>query len=267
MQPVGRCHSCPVHRHPVCQALASIEIVRSGRSSARRRYPKGSLLLDGNGNPEQFGVVMTGVVKLLHVAEDGCHEIVGLLFPGDYLAPAEPVIAHLTAEAATAVEVCCFPHRTFEALLKRNPQLERVMLSHTQRELDDVRAWMRVLTHRPALERVARFLVMVEQRTRRPDRDLPSDVLELPLSRAEMGDYLGMTIETLSRQLTRMRSAGIIETCGRYLVRVNDWKRLRSLATPAEATEKTAERHGVANGIGHAPIDAAQFNVSQEWGR
>lgn len=242
MQSVGRCLSCPVHRHPLCEALAGIQDVRSGRSSVLRRYAKSRLLLDGNRVPDKFGILVMGVVKLLHIREDGHQQIVGLLFPGAYLGPTQPLISHLIAEAATAVEICCFPRGTFEMLLKRNPRLEPAMLSHTLLELDDVRAWMRILTHRPALERVARFLVMLEQRTRHPNCRQPREALELPLSRTELADYLGMTIETLSRQITRLRSADIIATSGRYLVRVKDWGRLQSLASPVEPTEEAVDR-------------------------
>jgi CRP/FNR family transcriptional regulator len=199
------------------------------------------VLLDGYHSPANFGIIVSGVVKLLHIAEDGRQQIVGLLFPGDCIGPTQPLIAHLVAEAATAVELCSFPRKIFEALQKRNPKVDSAILSHILLELDDTRAWTRILTQRPALERVARFLVMIERRTRQPDKGQASDSLELPLLRTDLADYLGMTIETLSRQLTRMRSAGIIETSGRYGVRIKDWPRLRELALPVDAHQTDVE--------------------------
>lgn len=237
----GRCHSCPVSRHRVCTALAQMDSVRSGRSSILRRYPKGHLLLDGSRVAERFGIIVTGVAKLLHIAEDGHQKIVGLLFPGDFVGQTQPLIPHLIAEAASSIDVCCFPRRTFDSLLKRNPTLEPAMYSHTLLELDDVRAWTRMLTHRPALERLAHFLVKLDRRMRRPGHEQPSDVMELPLSRTELADYLGMTIETLSRQLTRLRSAGIIETSGRFKVRIKYWQHLDMLASAAETSERDAQ--------------------------
>ena len=88
---------------------------------------------------------------------------------------------------------------------------------------------MRVVLQRPAQERIACFLVMLEQRIRVPS--LPRcEVLELPMSRKEMADYLGVALETVSRQLTHMKEAGAIETEGRTHIRVLDWQLLERLA-------------------------------------
>lgn len=229
MEPQGRCQSCRVRAHPICQALEAIADVRAGRASVLRKYAKGRSLLDGNRIPETFGIVVSGVIKLLHGDKDGRQQIVGLLFPGDYLGTTQPLLAHMTAEAATAVEICCFPRRTFEMLVERNSTLEPAILEHTLLELDAVRSWMRVVLQRPAQERIACFLVMLEQRIRVPS--LPRcEVLELPMSRKEMADYLGVALETVSRQLTHMKEAGAIETEGRTHIRVLDWQLLERLA-------------------------------------
>ena len=231
MEPQGRCQSCRVRAHPICQALEAIAEVRAGRASVLRKYARGRSLLDGNRIPETFGIVVSGVIKLLHGDQDGRQQIVGLLFPGDYLGPTQPLLAHMTAEAATAVEICCFPRHTFEMLVAGNSTLEPTILEHTLLELDAVRSWMRILVQRPAQERIARFLVMLEQRTRGPSEPR-RDVVELPLSRTEMAEYLGVALETASRQLSHLREAGVIEVQGRSFIRVADWARLEALATP-----------------------------------
>lgn len=237
-----RCGTCRVHRHPICQALSTIESVRSGRLSLHRRYAKGMVLMDGGAKMDSFRILVSGVIKLLHIEPDGHQHIVGLLFPGDYLRPTRPPIARLVAEAATPVELCCFPEHTFELLLRRNATLEPAILGHTLNELDDVRGWARILAHRPAMERIATFLVMLEQRTRTAS-DVPQrDVLHLPLSRAEIADYLGITIETVSRQLTQLRELGIVDTKGRSLIRIRDWDALQSITASRPSTGNSAGR-------------------------
>lgn len=232
MEPQGRCQSCRVRAHPICQALEAIAEVRAGRASVLRKYARGRSLLDGNRIPETFGIVVSGVIKLLHGDQDGRQQIVGLLFPGDYLGPTQPLLAHMTAEAATTVEICCFPRRTFEMLVERNTTLEPAILEHTLLELDGVRSWMRILAQRPAQERIARFLVMLEQRTREAQSAPRRDLLDLPLSRKEMAEYLGVALETVSRQLSHLREEGAIETEGRMHIRVRDWQLLESLSNP-----------------------------------
>lgn len=231
MEPQGRCQSCRVRAHPICQALEAIADVCAGYASVLRKYAKGRSLLDGNRIPETFGIVVSGVIKLLHGDEDGRQQIVGLLFPGDYLGATPPLLAHMTAEAATAVEICSFPRRTFEMLVETNTTLEPAILEHTLLELDDARTWMRILAQRSAQERIARFLIMLELRTRVPSEPR-RERLELPLSRKEMAEYLGIALETVSRQLTQMKEAGVIETEGRTHIRVLDWQLLERLANP-----------------------------------
>ncbi len=232
MEHQGRCQSCRVRAHPICQALEAIADVRAGRASILRRYPKGRSLLDGNRIPDTFGILVSGVIKLMHVDEDGRQQIVGLLFPGDYLGTAQPLLVHMTAEAATAVEICCFPRRTFEMLVERNSTLEPAILEHTLLELDSVRSWTRIVLQRPSQERIARFIVMVEQRTRGVPSEPRRELLELPLSRKEMAEYLGVALETVSRQLSHLREAGAIETEGRMHIRIRDWRLLDRLANP-----------------------------------
>lgn len=207
-----------------------------------RRYARGAVLLDGGTKMDSFRILVSGVIKLLHIEPDGHQHIAGLLFPGDYLHPTQPRIARLVAESATPVELCCFPERTFELLLRRNATLEPAILGHTLNELDDVRGWTRILAHWPALERIAAFLVMLEQRTRIASEQARRDVLHLPLSRAELADYLGTTIETVSRQLTQLRELGIVETNGRRLIRICDWNTLQSIAAPRSSTGNSAGR-------------------------
>lgn len=207
-----------------------------------RRYAKGTVLMDGGAKLDSFRILVSGVIKLLHVEPDGRQHVAGLLFPGDYLCPTQPPIARLVAETATPVELCCFPQRVFEILLRKNAMLEPAILGHALNELDDVRGWARVLAHRPALERVAMFLVMLEQRTRIASEEARREVLHLPLARGELADYLGTTIETVSRQLTQLRDRGIVETKGRSLIRIRDWDALQSIAAPLPGADGNVDR-------------------------
>ncbi len=234
-----RCQSCRVKFHPVCKALSAIGSVRAGRASVSRRYGKGRVLLDGNRVPDTFAILVSGVVKLLHVEESGHQEIVGLLFPGDYIGPSQPLIAHLVAEAATKVELCCFPRRTFQFLVNGNAAIEPALLAQAMLELDETRRWLRLLAHRPPTERIARFLIVLEQRTRIAPWEPRGDVVEMPMTRTELADYLGLSLATASRQFTRLREKGIIETRGRTFVRVKDWPALDALATPAASAKRS----------------------------
>ena len=146
---------------------------------------------------------------------DGRQQIVGLLFAPDFVGRAYCETNPYFAEAATAVELCCFPRDRFEALLKEFPGLEHRLFERTLNELDSAREWMVLLGRKTATEKVASFLFLLAKRAQMtgcPHGPAAAYTLfELPLSRADIADYLGLTIETVSRQITKLRAQGHID--------------------------------------------------------
>lgn len=241
-----RCQSCRVRDQSLCTALAALDDLQPHRISMLRRLPQGRLLVSGHRPMNWFGIIVSGVVKLMLNDPNGRQQIVGLQFPGDYVGGSGANPSALIAEAATRVEVCCFPRNTFETLVGKHASVAQAMLEHTLSELDQARQWMVVLGNKSALERVATFLLILRRRSvachgplpvgapREPSSASASspsspDVIELPLSRSEMAEYLSLSIETVSRQLKQLRTMGAIETIGRRRMRIIDWDALRAI--------------------------------------
>ena len=154
---------------------------------------------------------------------DGRQQIVELLFPSDFLGRPFRAGGGYAAEAATAVELCCFGRQHFEGLMHEWPNLKQLFLERTLDEVDAAREWMLLLGRKSAEEKVAALILLVLRRMRAPgcDAAAPSRTarFDLPLSRTEMADFLGLRIETVSRQLAHLRDAGVIETAqGRTIV-------------------------------------------------
>lgn len=105
------------------------------------------------------------------------------------------------------------------------PDFEHRLLQQTLRELDEAREWMVTLGRKTATEKIASFLLMIA-RNIRPEAAERSVAFDLPLSRAEIADYLGLTIETVSRQFTRLRGEGVIRVENNRHVIVDDLSRL-----------------------------------------
>lgn len=229
-----RCQTCKVGSRPLCSVLSSIEELQPSRDTMLRRLPQGRMLLSGHRPTNWFGIIVSGVVKLMLNDPNGRQQIVGLQFPGDFIGATQSNPSPLIAEAATRVEICCFPRNMFDTLVGRVPELGRTMLMHTLGELDTARQWMVVLGNKSALERVATFLLLLEQKTRPCDATegpgVRQEIIELPLSRTELAEYLSLSIETVSRQLKQLRSMEAIETMGRRKVRILDWATLNRLA-------------------------------------
>jgi CRP/FNR family transcriptional regulator len=206
--------------------LSAEQLARLNRVSYRRHYPAGRLIAAGEQAPDWFGNVISGVVKLTKTVPDGRQQIVGLLFPSDFLGRPFSMRSPCTAEAATAVELCCFPRRHFEELIERQPELKQLFLERMLDEVDAAREWMFVLGRKSAGEKVATLIGLMARRMRGASCEASAQPyplhFDLPLSRTEMADYLGLRIETVSRQLKRLRDAGVIEATPGRAVTVRD---------------------------------------------
>jgi CRP/FNR family transcriptional regulator len=162
-----------------------------------------------------FANIMEGVIKLTKTLADGRQQIVGLQFPPDFLGRIYAEETPYFAEAATNVELCAFPKDGFETMLKRYPGLEHRLFENTLNELDSAREWMLLLGRKTAQEKVASLLLMIAKRApnvgcnHTPDMNYAQ--FSLTLTRADLADFLGLTLETVSRQITKLKTAGVIE--------------------------------------------------------
>ncbi len=154
--------------------------------------------------------------------------MVGLLLPSDFVGRPGRNEAPYDVVAATDVTLCLFRKPSFEALLRDTPSVERRLLELTLDELDAAREWMIVLGRKTARERIASFLSILARRNAVLNRTQPHNGMsfDLILTREAIADYLGMTIETVSRQFTALRKDGVISLEGTRKVTVMDFVRL-----------------------------------------
>jgi CRP/FNR family transcriptional regulator, anaerobic regulatory protein len=225
------CSVCAVRHRALCGATAKEELPRINRVASQRRYDAGQFII-GAGQPQDwFATVLSGVVKLTKTMSDGRQQIVGLLCASDFLGRPFGSASPYGAEAATAVELCCVERHYFEDLLLNSPDMKQLILERTLNEVDAAREWMLVLGRKTAEEKVASLILLMTKRACLENasgfRPLHYD---LPLSRTEMAEYLGLRIETVSRQIRRLRTAGVIETDNGRAITILDIGRLGQMA-------------------------------------
>jgi CRP/FNR family transcriptional regulator len=212
---LGRCYSCVIRRHGLCNALSDDELLRFKKTVHRRRFAPGEHIFLGEERTDFFAAICSGVVKLTKVLFDGRQQVVGLLLAPDCVGRACSNKSLYFAEAATEVELCCFPHAGFEQMLDDAPGLRQRLLEQTLDELDSARDWMVLLGRKTAEEKVASLFLMLVTRARCSEcceQDQGhSVVLDLHLKRQEIGDFLGLSYETVCRQITVLRKKGLIE--------------------------------------------------------
>jgi len=232
------CAVCAVRASALCCTLPKEQLSRLNRITYQRRYDAGQFIMGTGQQQDWVATVLSGVVKLTKTMADGRQQIVGLLFAADFLGRPFASGSPYEAEAATAVELCCLERQSFEDLMLHHPDMRQLFLERTLNEVDAAREWMLLLGRKTAEEKVASLLLLMAQRVRSATADgsAPSPGLhcELPLSRTEMAEYLGLRVETVSRQIGRLRDAGVIDTENGRAIIVRDIGRLARTAAKEE---------------------------------
>jgi CRP/FNR family transcriptional regulator len=225
------CASCEARHRGICGALEPDQLVTLAKASYKQKAGGGSELVGDAERVESYSNVLAGVVKLTKTLSDGRQQIVGLQFAPDFLGRPFKSESEINAEAATDVALCSFPKGALERMMKSSPELEHRLYQQSLKELDEARDWMVTLGRKTAAEKIASFLLMIARHidpTADPDRT--SATFDLPLSRADIADFLGLTIETVSRQLTKLRAEKVIRIENNRHVIVPDMERLDARA-------------------------------------
>lgn len=208
-----RCADCTIRHRAVCTYCSPQELALLDAIKFYKNFEPGQEIVAAGEETDFLGSVVDGVVALSKTLVDGRRQTVGLMFPSDFVGRTMRPVAPYDAVAVTPVRLCLFTRARFERILKDTPALEKRLLEMTLDELDAARDWMLLLGRKTAQEKIASFLTILARRAAALDNKAPGDGLgfELPLTREAVADYLGLTIETVSRQITALRKSGVIE--------------------------------------------------------
>ncbi len=195
------CQDCKVRLFSVCGALESSELDALDRISQIRHFPAKTMMFDQGALAGSVFNVTEGMVRLYKSLPDGRRQIVGFALPGDFLGLALQDRYGVAAEAVNQVRVCRFVRSAFVAFVDGKPHLLRRLHEFAGHELSLAQDQMLLLGRRSADEKLAAFLLNLQVRYARIGS--ASVMLPLPMSRQDIADYLGLTIETVSRTFTK----------------------------------------------------------------
>jgi CRP/FNR family transcriptional regulator len=166
---------------------------------------------------------------------DGRQQIVGLQFASDFIGRPYRDRSAYEVTAVNDVHLCTYDRGQFERLVQEFPGFERRLFENTLDELDAAREWMLLLGRKSAEEKVASFILMVSKRLEsvgcQSGQASGPPKFELPITRAEIADFLGLTIETVSRQFSRLKAKKIIGLEGARTVVVIDAPHLEQVSS------------------------------------
>jgi CRP/FNR family transcriptional regulator len=207
------CEQCIVRDRALCAALAPEALSMLSRIGTQRTLARGEVFTHAGDEPMVCANLQSGVMKIQSSTPDGETAIVGLLYPGDFIGRPYAEVETHDIVALSDVTLCSFPRARFEAALADHREMEQLLLRRTLAELDRARGWLLRMGRASAGARVAGFIDDLARRLGALGCAAPKE-LALPLSRGEIAELLGLTIETVSRQFSRLRAMGVIEVHG-----------------------------------------------------
>lgn len=160
-------------------------------------------------------LVVSGCVRTVRLMDDGRRQVGEFLFPGDIFGWEALDGYDFGAEAVVPSVLRGYSRRSLEALADRDPEFARRLRAMTAGQLRAGRQRLLLLGRKTASERIASFLLEMAEKMGLPGKD---GAMELPMSRADVADYLGLTIETVCRGLTQLRREGVIEVDRAHIV-------------------------------------------------
>ncbi|AHI27060.1 Crp/Fnr family transcriptional regulator [Komagataeibacter swingsii] len=224
------CTTCSVRPTSVCSVIGPDDISRLSEAAVETIIPPGRGFIEEGAPATDFFNVTSGTVKLFKALPDGRRQITGFASPGHFLGLAVSDSYAFGAEAVDTVRVCRFSRDKMADLLDDFPKLERRLLEEASNELVAAQNQMLLLGRKTARERVASFLLDQMHASQMPGQESSGGRLHLPMTRGDIADYLGLTIETVSRTLSWMRSQGMIEVGKGYAITILSVPKLDVLA-------------------------------------
>lgn len=225
---IDPCAQCEARPTSVCAAIDQADLDRLARVTTPHMVPSGQTFICEGDPADNFFNITSGTARLFKLLPDGRRQITGFARMGYFLGLAVRDAYTFSAEAIEPVHLCRFSRAGLRLLLDDFPAMERRLLETATNELATAQEQMLLLGRKTAKERLASFLVAqscIGQHAMRETRRVA-----LPMTRADIADYLGLTIETVSRTFTKLKTDRLIDLPGPHEVTIRNLDALQGIA-------------------------------------
>ncbi len=220
------CGSCPIRHRAVCARCDDDELSLLEQMKSYKTFEAGQPIVWRGDGLTHVSSVVSGIASLSRTLEDGRTQMVGLLLPSDFIGRPGREVVEFDVTAVTDVTLCRFERVPFEELVEDVPHISQRVMEMALDELNAAREWMVLLGRKTAREKIATFLEMVVRRDTLPMHGQTQHTL--PLTREEIANFLGLTLETVSRQLSIMKKNGILSFSDRRSFTITDMAALHA---------------------------------------
>ncbi len=219
------CNACPVRHRAACSVLSEDEREALAKSGRGRTLKRGELLFAAGDENAACATLLKGALKVTSTDENGTERILALVHPAGFIGELFAPFAHHDVVALTHSELCVFPRGEMGRAVDRHPQLAQALLRRSQEELLQSRELLALSGRRSASAKLAGFLLGLAEAASDSSCHAARE-FELPLTRGEIAGMLGLTIETVSRALTKFEREGLIRRKGARGIELLDPARL-----------------------------------------
>ncbi len=223
---ITRCNICKVRTYSFCRCLDEDKIQVFSHISFEKDFSNKETIFLQNDTSKYLYNITEGNVKIYQLLDDGRIQIIGFLYPGDFFGSYSNNKYNYCAEAIGNLKTCAFDQKILDKYLDENPVLAKELLNKTSYELTLAQDRLTVLGKLKATERITKFLLNIsEQRKRIGWKNNP---ISLPMTRQDIADYLGLTIETVSREFSNLKSSNIIKGITSKQIYLTDFEKLEN---------------------------------------
>jgi CRP/FNR family transcriptional regulator, anaerobic regulatory protein len=224
------CATCPVRETAACAALSSEERAKLAAMGSHRDYRRGQMVMAAGDDNIASATLISGALKVSAIDADGNEQILSVIHPAGFVGEMFAPIAHHDVVALTDSRLCLFSRADYEAAVHQFPALAEALLRRSSAELIEARSLLDLKGRRSAEAKVA-GLIMAFARSASDSSCHAAGHFDLPLSRNDIASLLGLTIETVSRQITVLERAGLITRKGARGIDIRDAPALEALAS------------------------------------
>jgi CRP/FNR family transcriptional regulator, anaerobic regulatory protein len=221
------CLECPARTTTLCSGLDADDIHRLYELATETRHGPGAIVVSEE-SPADFVLnLRAGHALVSRLSEDGKRQILAFMFPGDFFGLTSEDNYHYSVTALSDIRMCRFERSRVEGLMLEYPQMERKFRFLLTRLLDSANELIFSLGRKTALQKVASFVWYISYRNRKLGQ--PGSRIQLPMHRADIADFMGITIETVSRSLTHLKKLGLIRLPQTDIIEILDPGALRQV--------------------------------------
>ncbi|WP_435087887.1 Crp/Fnr family transcriptional regulator [Candidatus Pelagibacter bacterium nBUS_29] len=224
----SRCLECNIRPHSFCRCLQEEKLKEFSNISSEKKFQNKANIFLQQDDAKNIYNITEGNVKIYQLIDDGRIQIIGFLYPGDFFGSYKNGKYNYCAEAIGQVRVCVFEQKKLDEYIDKNMVLAKELLNQTSHELTLAQDRMGVLGKLDATERLTKFLINIsDQRKRIGWQNNP---ISLPMTRQDIADYLGLTIETVSREVSKLKTSNIVKVLSSKQIYINDFDKLSNLS-------------------------------------